>query len=92
MARDQITVTRRNPLGRRDSLDQCPLDPMPTLNPSYAVRRRFSGSLHLPPISRRHSIQDSRRMLDLEALARFTKSRLSAKSLDKITDAQSDAR
>ncbi|KAJ8277451.1 hypothetical protein GJAV_G00075290, partial [Gymnothorax javanicus] len=70
---------------RRDSVDSCLLDP------SYAVRRRFSGSIHLPPLSRRHSIQDARKLLDLEAFSRLALPRLSAKSLDKITDAQSEA-
>ncbi|KAJ8408360.1 hypothetical protein AAFF_G00257740 [Aldrovandia affinis] len=78
--------------GRRDSLEPCVLEPAPALNAGYAVRRRFSGSLYLPPLSRRHSTQDGRRMLDLEALSKLTLSRLAAKSLDKITDAPPETR
>ncbi|XP_036377437.1 cAMP-specific 3',5'-cyclic phosphodiesterase 4D-like isoform X2 [Megalops cyprinoides] len=76
---------------QRDSLERSMLDPIPSLTASYAVRRRFSGSLHLPPLSRRHSTQDARKMLDLDALSKLALSRLGAKSLDTITDAQSEA-
>ncbi|KAB5559267.1 hypothetical protein PHYPO_G00027150 [Pangasianodon hypophthalmus] len=51
---------------RRDSLVFCVPEPVP--KPSYAVRRRFSGPLLLPPLSRRHSILDTKKLLDLEAL------------------------
>ncbi|KAJ8374746.1 hypothetical protein SKAU_G00053260 [Synaphobranchus kaupii] len=77
---------------RRNSLEQSLLEPLFTPNPSYAVRRRFSGSLHLPPLSRRHSTQDARRMLDLEAFSKLARSRLAAKSLDKITDEAREGR
>lgn len=33
-----------------------------------AVRRRFSGPLLLPPVARRHSILDAKKLKDLEAL------------------------
>ncbi|KAG5850868.1 hypothetical protein ANANG_G00086960 [Anguilla anguilla] len=71
---------------RPDSVEHCLLDP------SYAVRRRFSGSIHLPPLSRRHSVQDGRKVLDLEALSKLARCRLAARSLDKITDAHPEAR
>ncbi|XP_010895803.3 cAMP-specific 3',5'-cyclic phosphodiesterase 4D isoform X4 [Esox lucius] len=70
--------------GRRDSL--------PTANLSYAVRRRFSGTLLLPPLSRRHSThtQDHRRLLDLEALYRKALSGAKATSLETISDCNFD--
>ncbi|XP_047666517.1 cAMP-specific 3',5'-cyclic phosphodiesterase 4D isoform X1 [Tachysurus fulvidraco] len=51
---------------RRDSLGLCV--PETGTKSSYAVRRRFSGPLLLPPLSRRHSILDTKKLLDLEAL------------------------
>ncbi|KAI1883064.1 hypothetical protein AGOR_G00241400 [Albula goreensis] len=53
---------------RRDSMEPPEAEAVAMVNPSFAVRRRFSGPLLLPPISRRHSTQDSRRPLDFEAL------------------------
>ncbi|KAG9343257.1 hypothetical protein JZ751_014238 [Albula glossodonta] len=53
---------------RRDSMEPPEVEAVAMVNPSFAVRRRFSGPLLLPPISRRHSTQDSRRPPDFEAL------------------------
>lgn len=35
---------------------------------SSAIRRRFSGPLLLPPLARRHSALDDKKLKDLEAL------------------------
>ncbi|KAA0707934.1 cAMP-specific 3',5'-cyclic phosphodiesterase 4A [Triplophysa tibetana] len=49
---------------RRFSLTANALDP----RPSYAIRRRFSGPVMLPPLARRHSSLDGRKIQNLEAL------------------------
>ncbi|XP_053491613.1 cAMP-specific 3',5'-cyclic phosphodiesterase 4C isoform X3 [Ictalurus furcatus] len=63
---------------RRDSLAFCESVP----KPSYAVRRRFSGPLLLPPLSRRHSILDTKKLLDLEALYKSALANLGTQNLD----------
>ncbi|KAJ7993321.1 hypothetical protein DPEC_G00271210 [Dallia pectoralis] len=67
-------------------------DSLPTTNLSYAVRRRFSGTLLLPPLSRRHSshAHDHRKLLDLEALYRKALSGVMATSLETINDCNFD--
>ncbi|MCJ8737820.1 hypothetical protein PDJAM_G00028520 [Pangasius djambal] len=65
---------------RRDSLVFCVPEPVP--KPSYAVRRRFSGPLLLPPLSRRHSILDTKKLLDLEALYKSALANLQTPILD----------
>nr|XP_046158921.1 cAMP-specific 3',5'-cyclic phosphodiesterase 4C-like isoform X1 [Oncorhynchus gorbuscha] len=63
-------------------------DSLPLANPSYALRRRFSGTVLLPPLSRRHSTyaQDNRRLLHLEALYRKALAGVEATSLETIDD------
>uniref|UniRef100_A0A3B1K1I0 Phosphodiesterase n=1 Tax=Astyanax mexicanus TaxID=7994 RepID=A0A3B1K1I0_ASTMX len=63
-------------------------DSMP--RPSYAVRRRFSGPLLLPPLARRHSTLDTKKLLDLEAIYKSAIANIEANSLDTINDAQSE--
>ncbi|XP_035632967.1 cAMP-specific 3',5'-cyclic phosphodiesterase 4D-like isoform X2 [Oncorhynchus keta] len=67
-------------------------DSLPTANLSYAVRRRFSGTILLPPLSRRHSThtQDHRRLLDLEALYRNALASVAATSLETINNSNFD--
>ncbi|KAL7854539.1 hypothetical protein SRHO_G00167290 [Serrasalmus rhombeus] len=60
--------------------------------PSYAVRRRFSGPLLLPPLARRHSTLDTKKLLDLEALYKTAIANIEAHNLDTISDAQSEHR
>nr|XP_046158940.1 cAMP-specific 3',5'-cyclic phosphodiesterase 4C-like isoform X3 [Oncorhynchus gorbuscha] len=73
-------MARPSTESRRDSL--------PLANPSYALRRRFSGTVLLPPLSRRHSTyaQDNRRLLHLEALYRKALAGVEATSLETIDD------
>lgn len=52
--------------------------------PNYAVRRRFSGPLLLPPLSRRHSILDTKKLLDLEALYKSALAKIETSGLDGI--------
>ncbi|XP_061097056.1 cAMP-specific 3',5'-cyclic phosphodiesterase 4C-like [Conger conger] len=49
---------------RRFSLEHPEAELVGVATPSCAVRRRFSGPLLLPPLSRRHSTQDARRHPD----------------------------
>ncbi|KAJ8383322.1 hypothetical protein AAFF_G00221820 [Aldrovandia affinis] len=73
---------------RRDSLEQPEVEALAMVAPSCAVRRRFSGPLLLPPLSRRHSTQDSRRPPDPEALRSPTAlTRSGARSLETVRDA-----
>ncbi|KAG7327841.1 hypothetical protein KOW79_009447 [Hemibagrus wyckioides] len=65
---------------RRDSLGFCV--PESGAKSSYAVRRRFSGPLLLPPLSRRHSILDTKKLLDLEALYKSALANLETPTLD----------
>ncbi|XP_067244654.1 3',5'-cyclic-AMP phosphodiesterase 4C isoform X1 [Chanodichthys erythropterus] len=51
---------------RRDSLISNPLELQS--KPNNAIRRRFSGPLLLPPLARRHSTLDAKKLKDLEAL------------------------
>ncbi|RXN31903.1 cAMP-specific 3, 5 -cyclic phosphodiesterase 4C isoform X1 [Labeo rohita] len=51
---------------RRDSLISNPMEFQHKT--SSAVRRRFSGTLLLPPLARRHSTFDGKKLKDLEAL------------------------
>ncbi|KAL1265490.1 hypothetical protein QQF64_003517 [Cirrhinus molitorella] len=53
-------------LRRRVSLISNPPEFQPKT--SSAVRRRFSGTLLLPPLARRHSTFDGKKLNDLEAL------------------------
>ncbi|XP_036442884.1 cAMP-specific 3',5'-cyclic phosphodiesterase 4C-like isoform X3 [Colossoma macropomum] len=73
---------------RRDSHGFCMPESVP--KPSYAVRRRFSGPLLLPPLARRHSTLDTKKLLDLEALYKTAIANIEAKNLDTISDAQSE--
>ncbi|XP_014004811.2 cAMP-specific 3',5'-cyclic phosphodiesterase 4D isoform X3 [Salmo salar] len=77
-------MARLSTESRRDSL--------PLANPSYALRRRFSGTVLLPPLSRRHSTyaQDNRRLLHLEALYRKALAGVEATSLETIDDCNFD--
>ncbi|TSM94622.1 Adhesion G protein-coupled receptor L4 [Bagarius yarrelli] len=67
---------------RRDALGFSVPDSV--LKPSYAVRRRFSGPLLLPPLSRRHSILDTKKLLDLEALYKSALANLETPTLNVI--------
>ncbi|KAF5910036.1 cAMP-specific 3',5'-cyclic phosphodiesterase 4C [Clarias magur] len=69
---------------RRDSLGFCAPELVP--KPSYAVRRRFSGPLLLPPLSRRHSILDTKKLLDLEALYKSALANLETQDLNVINN------
>ncbi|KAG1928517.1 hypothetical protein F2P79_023584 [Pimephales promelas] len=51
---------------RRDSLVSNPLELQSKTN--NAVRRRFSGPMLLPPMARRHSTLDAKKLKDLEAI------------------------
>ncbi|KAF7703490.1 cAMP-specific 3',5'-cyclic phosphodiesterase 4D-like isoform X3 [Silurus meridionalis] len=57
--------------------------------PNYAVRRRFSGPLLLPPLSRRHSILDTKKLLDLEALYKSALANLETPNLDVMNSKSS---
>ncbi|XP_062869557.1 3',5'-cyclic-AMP phosphodiesterase 4C isoform X1 [Trichomycterus rosablanca] len=67
---------------RRDSLGIHVQELAP--KPNYAVRRRFSGPLLLPPLSRRHSTLDTRKLLDLEALYKTALAEIETSNLDVI--------
>ncbi|XP_076880486.1 3',5'-cyclic-AMP phosphodiesterase 4C-like isoform X3 [Brachyhypopomus gauderio] len=73
---------------RRDSLGFCMTESL--TKPSYAVRRRFSGPLLLPPLARRHSTLDTRKLLDLEALYKSALASVEAESLSTISDTHVD--
>ncbi|XP_058647643.1 cAMP-specific 3',5'-cyclic phosphodiesterase 4C isoform X3 [Onychostoma macrolepis] len=66
---------------RRDSLVSNPLELQPKT--SSAIRRRFSGPLLLPPLDRRHSTLDAKKLKHLEALY---KSALACADAQKETD------
>uniref|UniRef100_A0A8C2K9F2 Phosphodiesterase n=1 Tax=Cyprinus carpio TaxID=7962 RepID=A0A8C2K9F2_CYPCA len=66
---------------RNDSLVSNILELQPKT--SNAVRRRFSGPLLLPPLARRHSALDGKKLKDLEALY---KSALACADVQKETD------
>ncbi|KAG7456581.1 hypothetical protein MATL_G00237310 [Megalops atlanticus] len=72
---------------QRDSLEQPEAERVAMATPSCAVRRRFSGTLQLPPLSRRHSTQDTHRTPDPEGL-----SKAGARSLETVRDAHAKAR
>ncbi|KAJ8270110.1 hypothetical protein GJAV_G00110460 [Gymnothorax javanicus] len=72
---------------RRYSLEQPELELVAATMPSYAVRRRFSGPLLLPPLSRRHSTQDPRRPADIDSLRSPTLLAMGgARSLEAVGD------
>lgn len=73
---------RLHPQRHRDSLGFCVPEFVP--KQSYAVRRRFSGPLLLPPLSRRHSILDTKKLLDLEALYKSALANLEAPDLEDV--------
>ncbi|XP_068080368.2 3',5'-cyclic-AMP phosphodiesterase 4C isoform X1 [Danio rerio] len=66
---------------QRDSLISSPLELQSKT--SSAIRRRFSGPLLLPPLARRHSALDGKKLKDLEALY---KSALARADTQKETD------
>ncbi|KAL4634789.1 cAMP-specific 3',5'-cyclic phosphodiesterase 4C isoform X3 [Arapaima gigas] len=73
-----------------DTLGHCVPNSVPISAHGYVVRRRFSGSIYLPQLSRRHSAQDARKVLDYDALSRLT--RLGSRGLDTVANPPSDRR
>ncbi|ROL44088.1 hypothetical protein DPX16_8872 [Anabarilius grahami] len=61
-----VDGTQKTDDSGRNSLISNPLELQS--KPNNAIRRRFSGPLLLPPLARRHSTLDAKKLKDLEAL------------------------